>query len=205
METPEEIKKFDAFAATVIKALPRFVGPKIDEYINKPEILKEILENALNGDMYFKETVNYNYPFNDIVLAGDYKNVEDGINAENYDTKRKGEVKDTVFRVVRIPEEMEAEQVLKYLESVSVRLASNYELIYFGYLHPELQEKMMIHSLTRSKKIKNDPRNCLCLSYFTAKEERALVKSYFRNCYRKNSAFLGVYEEPSINQKNKLK
>ena len=205
MKTATETKQFNDFSLAVLSALPRFLGPKMDEYLDNPEKLKKDLEDCLNKDMYYKDTLDYSIPFDQLTLKGDYATVEYGVNAKNYDTKKNLKEKDVIFRIVRIPEEMGIEKVLAYLETQKVRRATNYELVYFGYLHPELQKTMMIHSLTRSKKLKNDMRNCLCLSYHDSKDERILVKSFFGNCYSKNSAFLGVYEEPSINHKKNKK
>jgi hypothetical protein len=200
MKTPEEIKQFNDFAAAVINALPRFLGPEMEKYTNDPD-LKNKLEDFFNHEMYFKDSVNYAIPFDEVISLGNYEKVEDGITAENYDTKKKPETKDVVFKVVLIPEVMITEKVLTYFEAIKIRLATNYELAYFGYLHPELQKKDMINSLVCSKKMEGGNRSCLCLSRQFMRGGRTIVRSPFNDCHPKNRAFLGVYEESVTNQK----
>jgi hypothetical protein len=200
MKTATETKQFNAFALAVNNVLPRFLGPKMDEYLNDLEKLKKDLEECLNQEMYYKDIIDYSINFDQLTFKGNYAVVEYGVNARNHDTRKDTKEKEVVFRIVKIPEEMVTEKVLAYLETQKIRRATNYELAYFGYLHPELQKKFMIYSLTRSKRLINEMRNCLCLSYHPKDDKRILVKSPFLNCFPKNSCFLGVYE-PNINQK----
>lgn len=190
MKAGEE-KQFEDFVSAIKNALPRFLGPEMEKYTNDPN-LKERLDEFFNHEMYFKDIIEYGLSFDQVVTLGNYDEVEKGINSKNYETKRKAEKKEVVFKLSLFPKAVGVEDVFSYFKEINIRRVSNYELVYFGYLHPELQKKFMIHSLDQNKKLK-DARNCLSLSYY---DVRMLVKNFFHNEYRKDTnAFLGILEE----------
>jgi len=191
METPEETKQFEDFVAAIKNALPRFLGPEMEKYTNDPE-LGQKLEDFFNHEMYYRNIIDYGLSFDQVVALGNYDQVEEGINSANYETKRKAEKKEVIFKLSLFPKKVGVEDVFSYFKEKNIRLVSNYELIWFGYLHPELQKRFMIHSLDQNKKL-NNSRNCLSLSYY---ESRMLVKNFFNNEYRQDkNAFLGVMEK----------
>ena len=191
METPEEAKQFEDFVAAVKNALPRFLGPEMKKFIKDPN-LKEKLEDLFNHEMYFRDVIDYGLSFDQVISLGNYDKVEEGINSKNYETKRKAEKKEVIFKLSLFPETVSEEDVLSYFKEKNIHQVSNYELIWFGYLHPELQKRFMIHSLFQNKKL-NDARSCLSLSYY---ESRMLVKNFFQNSYCKDrNAFLGIVDK----------
>ena len=191
----EEAKEFEDFMAAVKNALPRFLGPEMKKYINDPNLGKK-LEDFFNHEMYYKNVIDYGISFDQVVSLGKYDKVEEGIDSANFETKRKTEEKEVIFKLSLFPKAVNVEDVFSYFKEINIRPVSNYELIWFGFLHPELQKRFMIHSLDQNKKLK-DARNCLSLSYYTYRDEtRMLVKNFFHNEYRKDAnAFLGILEE----------
>lgn len=191
METPEETKQFEDFVAAIKNALPRFLGPEMEKYTNDPN-LEEKLEDFFNHEMYFKDIVDYGLSFDQVVALGNYDKVEEGIDSTNYETKRKAAIKEVIFKLSLFPKTVSEEDVLIYFKEKNIHRVSNYELIWFGCLHPGLQKRFMIHSLDQNKKLK-DARNCLTLSYY---ESRMLVKNFFQNSYCKDrNAFLGIVDK----------
>lgn len=187
----KEEKQFEDFVAAIKNALPRFLGPEMEKYTNDPN-LEEKLEDFFNHEMYFKDIVDYGLSFDQVVALGNYDKVEEGIDSANYETKRKAEKKEVIFKLSLFPKAVREEDVLVYFKEKNIRRVSNYELIWFGCLHPRLQKRFMIHSLDQNIRI-NGARNCLTLSYY---ESRMLVKNFFHNEYRKDrNAFLGAIEE----------
>lgn len=199
METKNAVNQYADFAAAVINCLPQFLAPgKMDNYIQNQQLLKKDLDEALNPEMVYRDVLDYSIPFEELVHKGNYYSVEEGINEENFATKsgssKKNVTKKVVFKVVSFEEEKGTDEVLSYFKEQNIRLATPYETVYFGCLHPELQKKLMIQCLTTGNK-SLFPRNCLCLSYHPKDDQRILTMAYYYNSQRRmERGFLGIYE-----------
>lgn len=192
MKTKENVNQFADYATAVIRALPQFLAPgKMAKYANNHRHLKAILNKALNSELLFKENIDYDIPFGEMIKLGNYAKVEDGIDEINYPHIQNGK-NEIIFEAVGFPKEkaIETTKVLSYFQKRKIRPANAYELLFFGVSHPDLQKEYMIHSLALGNKLLT-PRNALSLSY--SEKKRILIRAFSQNCYSTKSRFLAVH------------
>ena len=198
MKTNPVISEFASFTAKVVACLPQFLSPgKMAEYANDPENLRIILDQLFNSERCYLDVVNYEIPFEEVIALGKYYQIEEDINKENFNSSRllihQKELKEVIFEVITFNDNMGTDNILDYIKNKKVRLATPYELVYFAFLHPELQKRVMIQSLMVGHK-SLEPRNALCLSYHPEEDQRILVRSFYQNYHKKKlDGFLVIH------------